>query len=365
MIDLRRELQPMRIRLNYLCSFILPLSVLLFLVSGPHGTASALAWTLPVWGLVLVDRFGPKIDTTQPAEMPHAFYDWLLYALALLQLLNIALMLHYVERLSFATPGSILTGAVNLIAVRILVGTSSGSSGIIAAHELIHRSGCGSRLLGRLVLWSVCYDHFILAHTRGHHFHVGMQQDIATARYGENFSSYWKRVSREHFIYAWRSEAARLRSAAAPLSGLQIIGNRVLHGLLCEALLLAAVVTLYGWLAAAVFAYQAFAAVRLLEAINYFQHWGLEDGKSSNTLAWVNDSFLSKYALIGLSYHIGHHRNAAKAFYQLPYSAQGPKMPYGYFVMNLWIKLDNASYRSMAMHELENYRRNAAMLQCY
>lgn len=350
----------MRIRLSYLCSFILPLSVLVFLASGPHGVGSATAWTLPVWGLVLADWLSPKIDSCQQAESPHPFYNGILYGLAALQMLNVCLMLQYVDRLTFTTPEEWMVGVVNLVAVRILVGTSSGSSGIIAAHELIHRSGRCNRMLGRMLLWSVCYDHFMLAHTRGHHFHVGMLQDIATARHGENFSCYWKRVSREHFVYAWQSEMARLRTAATPLQPLKIIQNRVLQGLLLEALLLAGIVSVFGWLAAVAFVYQAFAAVRLLEAINYFQHWGLEDGKSSNTLAWVNDSCLTKYALIGLSNHIGHHQNAAKAFYQLPYSNRGPKMPYGYFVMNLWVKLDNASYRKMAMRELDRYERKTA-----
>lgn len=350
----------MPVFIRYLCSFILPLSVAVFFISGPHGIGGAVAWTLPVWALVLADWFSPKSGEQPPAAAPHLFFDGLLYALAALQIVNIGLMLHYVECLTFATPSEFIPGACNLIAVRILVGTSSGSSGFIAAHELIHRPGRCSRLLGRMLLWSVCYDHFIIAHTRGHHFHVGMQQDIATARRGENFAGYWKRVCREHFLYAWHSEQERLNKTPARWPRTRIFGNRVLHGLLAEALLLAAIVTAFGWLAAAMFLYQAFAAVRLLEAINYFQHWGLVDGKASNTLAWVTDSCLTQYCLIGLSHHISHHQNAAQPFYQLPYSHLGPMLPYGYFVMNLWVKLDNAAYQTMANRELEKYARNWA-----
>jgi alkane 1-monooxygenase len=349
----------MRVRLSYLCCFILPVAVLVFLTSGPHGIAAAVAWTLPVWGLVLADWLSPKVDAQQSAAAPDRFFDAMLYGLAVLQLLNVGFMLPYVARLTFTTPDQFIAGIVNLIAVRILVGTSSGSSGIIAAHELIHRSSRISRLLGRLLLCSVCYDHFVIAHIRGHHCNAGMPQDIATARRGENFAAYWKRVCREHFAYAWYSELARLKIAAAPFRSPNSIKNRVLHGILIESLLLAAIVIVFGWLAAGMFLYQAVAAVRLLEAINYFQHWGLVDGKAANIIAWVNDSRLTKYSLIGLSNHIAHHQNAAKAFYQLPYSGQGPKMPYGYFVMNLWVKLDNASYQKMALRELENYKHNA------
>lgn len=346
----------MRVRIGYLCSFILPVSVAVFLSSGPHGAAAALAWTIPVWALVLADRFSPKI-TARPASLvaPRQFYNGILYTLSVLQILNIGLMLHYVEHLSFSTPEAFAAGLCNLIAVRILVGTSSGSSGIIAAHELIHRPNRYSKLLGRMLLWSVAYDHFAIAHIRGHHCHVGMRQDIATARYGESFTRYWKRVYREHFLYAWRSEAERLRMAEAPWLSIKMGNNRVLQGLIIETLLLIMMVSNFGWVAALMFIYQALTAVRLLEAINYFQHWGLVDGKSSDTLAWVNDSCLTHYCLIGLSNHIGHHRNAALPFYRLPYSNHGPKMPYGYFVMNLWIKLDNASYQAMAIRELQKY----------
>jgi alkane 1-monooxygenase len=346
----------MRPRLSHLCCFILPVSTLVFLTGGPHGSGAALAWTLPVWGLVIADRFSPKVDPGQPEQAPSMFLDGILFLLALLQLLNIGFMLAYVERLAFTSTDAIVTGIANLIAVRILVGTSSGSSGIIAAHELIHRSHRFSRLLGRILLYSVCYDHFAIAHIRGHHFHVGMSQDIATARRGEDFGAYWKRVFCEHFAYAWQSESERLKLSAAPFHGIKAIHNRILHGILIESLLLAAIVSIFGWLAALVFVYQAFAAVRLLEAINYFQHWGLVDGKSSNTIAWVNDSCFTRYSLIGLSYHISHHQNASKAFYRLPYSDRGPKMPYGYFVMNLWVKLHNASYQTMALRELEKYQ---------
>jgi hypothetical protein len=31
-------------------------------------------------------------------------------------------------------------------------------------------------------------------------------------------------------------------------------------------------------------------------------------------------------------------------------------MPYGYFIMGLWLKLNNESYQKMAIRELENFR---------
>ncbi|MCK5356435.1 MAG: fatty acid desaturase, partial [Methyloprofundus sp.] len=111
----------------------------------------------------------------------------------------------------------------------------------------------------------------------------------------------------------------------------------------------------FGWAAAFIFLYQALAGVRLLETINYYQHWGLEQGRAGKTLAWVNQSSLTEYALVGLANHIGHHQNAGKSYQEIPYSDQGPRMPYGYFVTNLWVKLNNDSYRRVSACVLKSY----------
>jgi alkane 1-monooxygenase len=92
-----------------------------------------------------------------------------------------------------------------------------------------------------------------------------------------------------------------------------------------------------------------------LEAVNYFQHWGLENGQFGHTFGWVCPSWISRYALIGLSHHIGHHEDENKHYYEIAYSNQGPTLPYGYFVMNLWVKLANASYQKMAVRELGRF----------
>jgi alkane 1-monooxygenase len=201
----------------------------------------------------------------------------------------------------------------------------------------------------------VCYEHFVIAHKRGHHLNLGLPDDIATARLGESFKAYWRRVYVGYLRYAWRSEQERLALAPNKPS---LIHNQVFQGLVCESALLIFIIATYGWLAAFMFLYQAVAAVRILEAVNYFQHWGLENGQFGNTYGWVSHSSLSRYALIGLSHHIGHHEDQNKHFHEIAFSDQGPTMPYGYIVMNLWVKLANCSYQKMAMGELEKYHRS-------
>ncbi|WP_246246912.1 fatty acid desaturase [Candidatus Methylobacter favarea] len=342
--------------MSHLLPFILPVSVFFFLLSGPHSIEGALAWTTPFWTVLLADWLSPEVTTQQQQSVKNGFYDGILYGLAVLQMVNVGLMLDYISRLEWTSSGAAIVGLANLVAVRFLVGTSSGTSGIVVAHELIHRPQWPMQQLGRLLLCSVCYEHFVITHKRGHHLNIGMPQDIAMPHLGESFHDYWKRIYTGNLRYAWRSEQDRLGLPQNPWGSLKSLHNRVLHGLLAELILVVSITVFFGWIAAFMFLYQAFAAVRILEAVNYFQHWGLEDGRYGHSYGWVNNSWLTSYALIGLSNHIGHHQNEKKHFYEIAYSDQGPKMPYGYFIMNLWVKLNNDSYQKMAMRELQHYR---------
>ncbi len=341
--------------LSHLLCLILPVSTCLFLANGPHDIPGALAWTIPFWIVLLLDWRGPKAVHPAKAARSSLFYDGILYGLCLLQLANIWLMLDYVGKLPWHSVHDIGTGLINLIILRFMVGTSSGTSGIVVAHELIHRSAWVMQQLGRLLLCTVCYDHFFITHKQGHHPSLGMSDDIATARLGESFNDYWRRVYFGYFRFAWQSERSRL--AAEALTGpLKLLRNRVLQGVAIELLLIALILTLLGWLPVLMFLYQALAAVRILEAVNYFQHWGLNEGRFGHSFGWVTDSWMTRYALIGLSNHIGHHENENRHFHEIAYSNQGPRLPYGYFVMNLWVKLNNASFRRMALNQLRLFR---------
>ncbi len=282
-----------------------------------------------------------------------------LYGLAFLQFLIISLLLIYASQLQWESIGEVATSLVNLIVMRILVGSTSGSSAIIVAHELIHRSNLHQRILGRLILYTVCYEHFVIAHVRGHHLTVATPEDTTTARLGESFESYWKRIYVAHFKYAWNFEQERLgQLKKLPVYHYKILTNSVFQGVFIEITLVITILFVFGWAAALIFLYQALSGVRLLETINYYQHWGLEQGKNKNTLAWINQSSFTEYALVGLSNHTAHHENATIPFQEIPYSKQGPKMPYGYFVTNLWVKLNNASYRRTSEQILKEYFKN-------
>ncbi len=341
---------------NYLICFFLPASTCWFLSSSVHTISGALTWTLPCWLLLLADWFSPALKSQPEATLSKSTYDLLLVSLACLHVLNITLMVAYASQLSWQTTAAVLTGITNIIVIRFLIGTCSGISGIVVAHELLHRPKGFMQNLGRVLLCSMCYEHFVIVHQQGHHQGVKLQDDFTTARFGESFRDYWRRVYRSHLCYAWGLEQQRLGLINRPFSVKSSFHNKVLHGLSLEILLIALILQRYGWVATGLFLYQSYIAVRILETINYVQHWGLTDPRYNNSFGWVNNTWFTHYLLLGLANHIGHHRDEQKAYYEIAYSDQGPKMPYGYLVMNLWAKLHNASYQHMAMRELEHYR---------
>ncbi|BBL70914.1 hypothetical protein MoryE10_15200 [Methylogaea oryzae] len=317
---------------GYLLSLVLPLTSLAFLSGGPWPWWQALAWTLPVWLLIAADWHSPSLRRAPPAGLPRWPFDAILVALGLLQPLNIFAMARLVSLTHWGDAAEVAETLANLTAVRILMGTTSCSAAIAPAHELIHRRALWQRLLGRLLLCTVLYDHFAVSHRRLHHRHVNGEQDPASARPGETYEHFFRRTA----LLQWRAAWALDRRDAA-------------LGATAEALLLAAIGALYGPLALVMFVYQALAAVRLLEAVNYFQHWGL---RGRNPGAWVCDSAVSLFVFLGLPRHADHHRHALKPYQTLRCDDQGPKLWAGYLCMALLVKNRCHVFRAKADAQL-------------
>ncbi len=81
-------------------------------------------------------------------------------------------------------------------------GLNSGLSGIIVAHELIHRRGRFWRGAGVWNLMLVNYSHFAIEHVQGHHKRVGTRRDPSTGRPGEDIFRYLLRTIPGQFLCA-------------------------------------------------------------------------------------------------------------------------------------------------------------------
>ncbi|MGI9433077.1 MAG: fatty acid desaturase, partial [Myxococcota bacterium] len=187
----------------HLAALFLPVVAMVFLVTAPHtGWVAFLMVAIPGLAMQLADRFGGKQLHAPRPDLPAWPFDVLLHLLFAIQLVNIGLLGRFFSLQSF--------WSVDALVAIVVVGASSGYSGIVVAHELIHRRSSVQRWLGRALLCAVMYEHFYTEHLRGHHVRVGTPEDPATARFGESFTRFYLRTVPAQFKSAWRIETKRL-----------------------------------------------------------------------------------------------------------------------------------------------------------
>ncbi len=341
--------ETLRIWAPHLAATILPLVVLAFLLTGPHPWHVALLYIL-IPGVVLqvADRnCGTQRHEPRP-DLPKWPFDALLYLLVAIQFVNIALLARLFTLQTF--------WSIDALVSILLVGASSGYSGIVVAHELIHRPGRSARLVGRALLCCVVYEHFYTEHVRGHHVRVGTPNDPASARFGESFTSFYIRTVPAQFRSAWRLEAKRLGDEEMGISDRRLLHSRVVHGLIAEWGLAFAILATCGGAAFTVFLLQALFATRALEVVNYFEHWGLvRMGNRVRTVdSWDTHSRFTYYALTGLTRHADHHAYASRPYQQLRVHDETPVLPLGYIALFPLVIVRNKKFQRLATEELRH-----------
>jgi alkane 1-monooxygenase len=338
----------LRIWAPHLAALYLPLSALGFLWTAPHAWPVALGIVFVVgFAAQLADRYGGRQLHEPRAELPAWPFDALLGVLVAIQLLNVALVVRLFSVQGFWSGDA--------LAAVLLVGASSGYSGIVVAHELIHRPSRWLQQVGRVLLCTVMYEHFYTEHVRGHHVRVGTPEDPATARFGESFGRFYLRTVPAQFRSAWRLESKRLGDERMPVLDRRQLRNRVLHGVVAEWSLAFAILGVYGAASFAVFLLQALFASRALEVVNYFEHWGLT--RTSTRVrpidSWDTHSRFTYYGLTGLTRHADHHAWAARPYQQLRVHPEAPVLPRGYIAMFPLVLARNRRFQKLMTEELQ------------
>ena len=324
-----------------------PLTVMAYLLTGPRPWEQAAPWLLVVVLSVFWDKRSGAATRQPPAQLVAWPFDALLVVHVVLQVANLVLFCRYVEQVGFF--------AFDTMMAVVLVMVNSGISAIVVAHELVHRPRHRMQRLGRLLLSTVLYEHFFTEHIRGHHPRVGTDADPATARFGETYRQFFRRTVPGQFRSAWHLECKRLGDEGMPLWDRRQKDNRVLHGVVVECLLALGIGAVFGGGALCAFLMQAHGAVSLLEAVNYFEHYGLRrSGKKVATVdSWDAESRFTLYALVGLSRHADHHANATRPYQQLRHFEDSPKLPYGYFATAMLAVFKNQTFRRLMENELQ------------
>jgi alkane 1-monooxygenase len=332
--------------LPYLQAAILPLAVFAFVITGPHRWPVAMLWMAFPYALVLLERRQGTF-VTQPEVPPRGWhFTALLFAVGALYLVNLFLLLRMTVRGGF--------WRMDTVAAFGFFGVYSAFSGIVVGHELVHRRGGRDRLFGRVLCAMILYEHFYTEHVRGHHARAATEEDPATARFGETYEQYFRRAVPDQWRSAFQLECRRLRIEGQGWVNRRQLRNRVVHGLLFEALLMGAILVGFGPAALGVFLLQACSGVRYLEAVNYFQHWGLRRRSSGvhEQDAWETPARFTVFAMFGLSRHADHHLHPSRPYQQLELAEESPMLVRGYLGTLLMVLYRNRTLRDEMTGEL-------------
>ncbi|GGO37944.1 alkane 1-monooxygenase [Gemmobacter aquaticus] len=245
------------------------------------------------------------------------------------------------------------------LAVMFGIGVTTGTVGIVYAHELFHKPSRAERWLGDLLMAMVLYSHFRTEHLLVHHPHVGTPRDTVTARYNEGFHRFFARVLWRGPGSAWRAERAMLARRGLPAWHRRNPFWR--YGAL-QAGALGLAFGLGGWAGVGLFAFQAFVAVWQLELTNYVEHYGLTRrhlgaGRYEPVgpqHSWDSTHRVSNLLLINLQRHADHHLHPMRRFPLLQtHDDLSPQLPTGYppmtalaMVPPLWRRLMNPRVRA-------------------
>ncbi|MGB0958677.1 MAG: alkane 1-monooxygenase [Halocynthiibacter sp.] len=231
---------------------------------------------------------------------------------------------------------------LEMLGVFFAIGISSGTTGIVYSHELMHQKNRAERWLADLLLATTLYSHFRSEHLLVHHPYVGTPRDPVTARYNEDFYHYFIRVLRECPKSAWRAEAALLARRDLPMAHPR---NPFWKYAILQATCMFLALWIGGWLGLVLFIWQAFIAIIQLEITNYVEHYGLTrehlgDGHYEHVKphhSWNAAHKATNWLLINLQRHSDHHYKPSRRFPLLQNhdEDQAPQLPFGYTFMGV------------------------------
>lgn len=298
----------------------------------------------PVWAVAgLAILIGGAIDEAVGDEHEHSgcaapwFFDLNLYAtLPLLVVITLLLL------------QATLAGGGTVVAAAIGAGYFYALAGVTVAHELTHRVTSQLALMSaRALLAFTLNPTFESYHVYGHHRNVGSWHDPATARRGEYVLAFVARTVVDQSVAGWRLEAERLRRKGVPTWSWH---NRVLGGLFCSLVILAAAATIAGAAGMLVFLAAAVFGRIIHEMVNYVQHYGLvrADGAPIEMRhAWDSCRLVSNLLHYNLPRHADHHMFASKPFWDLDLAPDAPRLPRGYQTMSLIALYPRAWHQAM------------------
>lgn len=259
------------------------------------------------------------------------FYDGVLYLLVPMHLWVV-----YSFLVGISNP---LLATSDAIAYVFMMGTVLGVVGINLGHELGHKTDKSIKMLfSQIMLTTSIQNHFTTYHNAGHHKDVATPADYTSAEEGANFYLFAIRSQIGGYFKTWRLESKKLR-----IQSKSKWSNPMFVYTLVQLMFFALIFNFFGLFASLCYFAAGVFGISILEAQNYFAHYGLrrkkdEKGRYEKVQAhhsWNSDHVFGRVLLFELTRHSDHHHLGGKPYQMLNSKPEYPTLPYGYPAMLL------------------------------
>jgi alkane 1-monooxygenase len=226
---------------------------------------------------------------------------------------------------------------LDLTACVLMMGTILGINGINVGHELGHKTNHPFKMfLAHVMLTTSIQNHFVTYHNSGHHRDIGTPEDLSSAKQGDNFYYFALRSQIGGYLKTWKLESKRLTSL-----GKNKLMNPMIIYTLIPLLFLTIIYLFFNFNTMIIYLITGIYGISVLEAQNYFAHYGLRRKKQENGRyervqpkhSWNSDHLIGRVLLFELTRHSDHHHMGAKSFQLLESKKDSPLLPFGYPMM--------------------------------
>ncbi|MFT6550126.1 MAG: hypothetical protein ACJA1I_000153 [Zhongshania marina] len=196
-----------------------------------------------------------------------------------------------------------------------------------ACHELFHRRGAFSRALGRYCQVGYFDPMRDIAHVVGHHIDVATYEDDDTSRRGETLYFFALVAIFESVRHSIRMECQA--NEAAGKSGWSI-GNRLYRSVAALIVFNLVIYFIGGVFALGAALSSQLIARFLVEAFNYFQHYGvvrISGEPIERRHLWNHHKWFSRVYTFEITNHAEHHLDSYKEYYKLVPDEGSIRMP--------------------------------------
>ncbi len=340
-------------KIKYFAAYIIPLLALI-----TFNTTGIYAYFGIIFLYVLVpiieQVFPPDsynfIETEKELAKDDFFYDLVLY---LMVPIHVFVIYYFLASISDPT----LTTS-DTIARVFMMGNVLGIIGINVGHELGHKTRNPlKQFFAQVLLTTAMQNHFVPYHNGGHHKDIGTPEDLTSAKKGDNFYLFAIKSQIGGYFKTWKLETARLKS-----QGRNTTFNPMILYTLLPLFLFAVIYSLFGAYVTGCYFVASVYGIAILEAQNYFAHYGLRRKKQSNGRyervnarhSWNSDHIIGRVLLFELTRHSDHHHMGAKPYQILESKEESPMLPYGYPMM-LMLSFFPFLFRPVMNKQLEFY----------